>query len=348
MFENQVKVFATSGSDVLAEKICESLRDRLPNRLQPEAGLELSRARVDRFSNENLQVQVENVRGYFVVIVHTQTPPVSDNLIELFALLDAVQNASPADVLLVLPYMPYARSDRKNQPRISVMAPLLAKILSQQLKVKRVLLLDPHDSHTKNYFEPHADDITAIYLLADYLERYFFDTHPKKQCTVVFADAGSAKRFDKVAHLLHLPIAYIDKDRPDDLESPLFKKVVGDIKDRTCILIDDEILTGNTSIGDAQILIDNHASEIIFLAVHGVLANKKETAQAVVQKLHDSPIKSFIITDSIPLADKVAGYEKFTVLSVAPLLAEAIRKIVDNQSLSSLYDPTKVKAYRDL
>ena len=166
---SSVKVFSTTGSEVLASEVCESLKPRLPDQLIPGRELVLSRSNVQRFSNQNIQVQVDNVRGHFVVVIHTQVPPVNDGLIELFALLDAINNARPADVLLVFPYMPYVRSDRKNKPRISTMAHRLAHILSVSFEIKRVILLDPHDSHIKHYFNPVADEISAIYLMIDWM-----------------------------------------------------------------------------------------------------------------------------------------------------------------------------------
>ncbi|MCX6779005.1 MAG: ribose-phosphate diphosphokinase, partial [Candidatus Magasanikbacteria bacterium] len=249
-----VKVFATTGSEELAQNVCRALERRLPANLQPTEGL-LGKVEITRFSNDNLMAKIDNVRGHFVVIIHTQVPPVNDHLIELFTLLDAIENSGAEDVLLVFPYMPYARSDRKNQPRISTMAPRLAHIFVNSFGIRRVLLLDPHDGHTKHFFTPAADEISALYLLADYIKTQFFLEKKKEECAIVFADAGAAKRFGHLAHLVSLPVAYIDKDRPDNGENPDIKKVVGDVRGKFCILIDDEILTGGTVIGDTKILL---------------------------------------------------------------------------------------------
>ena len=271
---SSVKVFATTGSDGLASKICKALQSRLPSQLQAGDSLTLSKTDVQRFSNDNLQVQVENVRGHFVVVIHTQVPPVNDRLIELFALLDAINNARPADVLLVFPHMPYARSDRKNKPRISTMGHRLPYILATSFGIKRVILLEPHDSHIKHYFNPAADEISAAYLMIDYLEREVFNSKPKEKSVVVFSDAGAAKQYGKIAHLLKLPAAYIDKDRPDDIEVPQFNDVVGKVKDKFCLLVDDEILTGGTSIGDAEKLISRGADSVYMAASHAALVHK--------------------------------------------------------------------------
>ena len=342
-----VKVFATTGSDGLADEVCQALQQRLPIQLQPQEGITLSRPKVERFSNENLEVQVDNVRGRFVVVIHTQVPPVNEHLIELFALLDAINDARAADVLLVFPYMPYARSDRKNKPRISTMGHRLPRILTAALDVRRVILLDPHDTHTKHYFEPAADEISAIYLLVDYLEKKFLSSaQDRENNVVVFADAGSAKRYELVAHLLKLPIAYIDKDRPDDTESPEFKQVIGKVGGKRCFLIDDEILTGGTSIGDANILLEGGASSVIMSVIHAPLASQKLTDAEIVGKLEESPIERFVITNSIPVEHKLPDKTKFVVLSVAPLLAEAISRTVQDGSLTDLHKRENVRLYR--
>jgi len=340
-----VKVFATTGSEGLALEICQSLQTRLPSSLQPTTGL-LGEYRVERFSNGNLQVQVDNVRGHFVVVIHTQVPPVNDHLVELLALLDAVENARPRDVLLVFPYMPYARSDRKNKPRISTLAPRLARILNRSYDVRRVILLDPHDTHTKHYFEPAADEISALYLFADYVQNEVFPIHPRENCAIVFADAGAAKRFGQLAYLLKLPVAYIDKDRPDDEERPELKAIVGDVKGKTCLMVDDEILTGSTVLKDTAILLQGQASTVIMLAIHAPLDDKKTSAWEVVQKLEDSPLQKVVISNSIPVAGKITTPGKFVVLSVAPLLAEAISRTVQDDSLTMLHNPAMVHIYR--
>lgn len=344
MFEfSSVKVFATTGSEGLAENVCQALQSRLPSQLQVGDKLNLSKVDVERFSNENLQVQVENVRGHFAVVIHTQVPPVNDRLIELFALLDAINNARPADVLLVFPYMPYVRSDQKNQPRISTMGHRLPHILSTSFGIKRVILLDPHDSHIKHYFNPAADEISAIYLLINYLEKEVFSSQPKAQSVVVFSDAGSAKRYGKVAHLLGLSTAYIDKDRPDNLEKPDFNDVIGNVKEKFCLLIDDEILTGGTASA-AERLLKKGAKSVFMAAIHAVLADKKLSKVELIKKLESSSVERFIITDSIPHSPAILP-DKFKVLSVAALLAEAIKRAVLGQSLTELHQLENVSIY---
>lgn len=176
-----VKVFSTRGSNVLAEEVCKTLETRLPKDLWPKGCLKLGRSQVVRFSNENLQVQVENVRDRFVVVIHSQVPPVNERLVEFFCLLDALKGARPVDILVVFPYYPYARSDKKNQPRISTMAYRLAHILNHSFGIERVMLLDPHDDHIKHYFDPVADEITSIYLFLIILKKTSLISSRKKK-----------------------------------------------------------------------------------------------------------------------------------------------------------------------
>jgi len=341
-----VKVFATSGSEAIASKICKNLGPRLPDGLIPSGGeLVLGGKRVTRFSNENIEVQVDNVRDHFVVVIHTQAPPVDSGLIELFALLDAIINARPADILLVFPYMPCSRSDRKNKPRISTMSCRLANILSNNFGVERVLLLDPHDSHIKHYFTPVADEISATYLLIDYLENDIFKNSNKEDVVIVFCDVGSAKKYNSLAHLLRLPTAYVDKDRPDDTEKPEINRIVGKIKDKNCLLIDDEILTGKTSMNNAAILLSRGAKSVFMAAIHGVLADKELSKEQLIFKLNKFCIERFIITDSVLQQEPYNLGNKFTVISVATLLAEAVSRTILGKSLTELHKLENVKIY---
>jgi ribose-phosphate pyrophosphokinase len=342
-----VKVFATTGSEAIANKICKTLGSRLPDGMIPSNGeLVLGKKSVTRFSNENIEVQVDNVRDHFVVVVHTQSSPVDSGLIELFALLDAIRNARPADLLLVFPYMPYARSDKKNKPRISTMGCCIPNILSNSFKIERVLLLDPHASHIKHYFSPVADEISAIFLLIDYLEKNIFNISKKEDFVVVFSDVGSAKKYNTMAHLLKLPTAYVDKDRPDDNEDPRINRIVGDIRGKICLQIDDEILTGKTSMNNAESLMEQGAKSVYMMAIHAILADKDlGSRDQLISVLNESKIEKFIITDSVLQKEPYNLGNKFTVVSIASLLAEAIYRIVYGKSLTELHKLENVNLY---
>lgn len=335
-----IKIFSTKGSKVLAEKIYENLR-KFPL-LESSLGM----VDVTWFPNQNIQLQIDDVRDRLAVVIHTQSPPVSDGTIELFALLDAISNASPADVLLVFPYMPYVRSDRKDQPRISVMGFRLPHILNNSFGIKRVILLDPHDVHVKHYFYPVADEITAMYLMINYLKKYtFLDAN---QVVIVFADVGAIKRYEKIAHLLGLPSAFIEKYRRDDNEKPEIKRIIGNVKDCICIVVDDEILTGGTAIGDVEALLDEGAKRISdMVAIHPIIMSEKLSEEELMRKLAYSPVERFIFTDSIihDWSKMEFSFPKFTFLSIAPLLAEAIKRSAVGESLTELHKLESVKLY---
>lgn len=343
---SQVKVFATRGSVKLAEDVCKSLQARLPKRIQPRGLITLGETTVEVLDNENLLIHIEEVRGRFVTIIDTHASSVHTRLFELFHIIDAVMNADPADVLLVLPYMEYARSDRKNQPHISVMSKVLADFYNA-LDVKRVLILDPHDEHLKHYFRPDANEITATYLLIDWLQRNFLASQLREKVVGVFSDAGSAKRFRDVPYYLDLSVAYIDKQRIEKAGDTRAIAVVGSVENKTCLLFDDEIVTGSTAEKDAQLLINNGAKSVIFVAIHGILSSKKIPALELIKKLDNSPyISKFIITDSVALSPMIGDAKKFVVVSVVNLLAEAIKRTVMDQSLSKLRDIKSVSKYR--
>ena len=186
-----VKVFATTGMESMSAQVEAELRNRLDEDSDRYC-VESCRHTVSTFSNENIEVQVDNVRDHVVVVLHTQTPPVSDHIVELLALLDAINNAHPRQTFVVFPYMPYSRSDRKNRPRISVMGQRLPEILNKVLNVRRVMLLEPHDPHIKQYFVPTADEVPALPLLVDYIRREFLTTLKREDCAIVFADSSAA------------------------------------------------------------------------------------------------------------------------------------------------------------
>ncbi|MBN1325932.1 ribose-phosphate pyrophosphokinase [Candidatus Falkowbacteria bacterium] len=342
-----VKIFALEGSDLLANKVCQELNNKLPDSMKPDDGLKLIKVVLDDFDNENVQVQIEKVRGYFTVVIHTQCPPVNTRLMELFALLDAIYNSNPADLLLAFPYMPYARSDRKDQPRISVMSKVLAETFNNVLGVRRVLLLDPHDSHVKHYFKPSADEISSIYMYADFL-LYWIEENlggKKDDVLIAFSDGGAAKRFHKLPKITGLRHDYIDKIRLDNKGTIKIERDI-DCQGKTCFMVDDELCSGGTAIEDAKALNKNRAAKIIMLAPHAPLSKKRMESRDLIARLNDSPIDHFLFTDTIPSDDKIQGEKKFHILSVAGLLAEAIAQTIANDSVTKLHEPDNVQLYR--
>jgi ribose-phosphate pyrophosphokinase len=350
-----IKIFSTTGSKCLADSVFTELVDRFndPETVRHFGKVETSRGvtEVQEFSNENIQVTVENVRDCMAVVISTQTPPVNQNLMELMMLMHALKNSRAMDVLLVFPYMPYSRSDRKNRAHISSGGVFIPQIFSSILQVKRTLLLDPHDTHIKHYFEfgsmPAADEVTATYLITDYIERSLSAWGwNKDDVVVVFADSGASTRFRDVPSRLGVPRAYIDKSRPDHSESVTTHEIVGRVKGMRCIIFDDEILTGSTAVRDAETVRSFGAKSIVMGAIHAPLTDRRITQDQVIARLNESCIEKFIVTDSIPCRHKIDGNPKFEVLSVAPLLAESIKRIALGESLTALHAETSVGLYR--
>jgi ribose-phosphate pyrophosphokinase len=332
-----VKVFATTGMESMSAQVEAELRNRLDEDSDRYC-VESCRHTVSTFSNENIEVQVDNVRDHVVVVLHTQTPPVSDHIVELLALLDAINNAHPRQTFVVFPYMPYSRSDRKNRPRISVMGQRLPEILNKVLNVRRVMLLEPHDPHIKQYFVPTADEVPALPLLVDYIRREFLTTLKREDCAIVFADSSAAKRFEEVPSSLGIEPAYIYKSRLDNSESPTVKVVTGKIRGKHCFIVDDEILTGNTVLKDAAMLKLEGAATVRMLAVHGALCDQKLTSDELMAKLIDSPVDEYVVTDSVPLGNKIElAQGKLKVIPIAPLLGEACKRLILGESLSELH-----------
>jgi len=345
-----VKVLATKGTQYLAKEVCSFLDEKISfSDLMGRGLIELNRFDLsdhilDCFSNDNIRVQIPDIRNHSVVVIHTQVPDVSQGIIELFALLDAIKNAQPKDVLVVFPYMPYSRSDVESVPRSSVMAFWMAQTINRA-GVKKVILLDPHAPHIKHYFEPAADEISIIFLIADYLKNKFLLNCSSEEFVLVFPDTGAFERFSKLGNMLNLEMVYLTKTRQDNKENPNPGKVIGEVKGKNCWLIDDEILTGNTAINAVELLISNGAKSVSMIAVHAILRKAGENDNFVAELLQDSALKKIIITNSVPAADKVKGKDKFTIWNISSLLAEAISRSLKGDSLTELHRLEAVKLY---
>lgn len=332
-----VKLFGTSKTMPLAVQLEREL-ERLVSLDQDDMCVEMGEAVVTRFSNENIEVQVDNVRDHVVVVVHSQVPPVNDGLIELFALLDAINNAHPRQTFLVFPYMPYARSDRKNRPRISVIGQRLPEILNKVLGVRRVLLFEPHDPHLKQYFLPTADEIPGTPLLVEHIRKTLLTQQAPESCTLVFADAGAAKRYEDLPSTLGVGRAYIHKTRSDHSETPNVRALTGEVNGRHCVLVDDEILTGNTVLKDAKLLKEAGALSVHMYATHGIFADQKLSTKALMEKLCNSDVDEFVVTDTVPVAAKAALSDgRITVVPAAEFLGNAVKRMIMGESLSELH-----------
>jgi len=309
-----LKVFSGSANPKLAQAICRTL------------GIGLSRLAVSRFSNDNLFVQIqENVREKDVFVVQPFTAPAGDTILELFIIMDALRSASARRITAVIPYFSYARSDKKDAPRISITGRLMADLI-RTAGADRVLTMDLHSDAVHGFFSIPVDHLTAI--------PYFVD-HFRKQldlanAVVVATDAGGAKRAGRFAKHIHLPMAIIDKRRVADTEVTQ-GLVVGDVEGRDAIIFEDEISTGGTLVASVKTLAAAKVKSIHVGATHGVLCGP------AVNRLADSPIASIAVTDTVHVPEgKRAG--KILTLSVAPLFAEAIRRIHTGESVGALFD----------
>lgn len=299
----------------------------LSERIAREINMPLAEMQVTRFADGEFDVKIaESVRGKDVFVVQPTCHPVSDNLVQLFIILDALRRASASRVNAVIPYYGYARKEKKTQARDPISAKLMANII-ELAGANRVITVDLHAEAIQGFFDIPVDALTASKILARHArERHGADV------VVVSPDTGGTARARSLARLLDAPIAIIDKRRPRDDDVEILN-VIGDVEGKPCVVIDDLISTGSTLVGAAKALRANGATSVDVVATHGVLSN------GALQKLHAAPIDEICITDTIPLNDghSFDDAPKLRVLSVAPLIAEAIVRVHEGRSVSELF-----------
>ncbi len=310
---SNLKVFAGASHPDLAVEICHHLE------------IPLGRAHTTRFSNENLKIKIEeNVREQDVFVVQSACPPLSEHIIELLIMLDALRHASAQRVTAVIPYFPYARSDKKDEPRISITARLMADMLATA-GANRVLTVDLHSPQIQGFFSIQADQLTGVPALCDRLRE-----SDLSNTVVVAADVGEAKDAGRFAKRLDLPLAFIDKRRSGDDENAKAAHVIGDIIGKDCLLVDDEIATGGTIFSATEFLLERGARTVSAAIVHPVLSGKAH------EKLAASRLTRLLVTNTIPIPPAKMS-PKIEVLSLAPQLATAITHIHDGRSVSELF-----------
>ncbi len=299
----------------------------LSERIAREINMPLAEIQVTRFADGEFDVKIaESVRGKDVFVIQPTCHPVSDNLVQLFIILDALRRASASRVNAVIPYYGYARKEKKTQARDPISAKLMANII-ELAGANRVITVDLHAEAIQGFFDIPVDALTASKILARHArERHGADV------VVVSPDTGGTARARSLARLLDAPIAIIDKRRPRDDDVEILN-VIGDVEGKPCVVIDDLISTGSTLVGAAKALRANGAVSVDVVATHGVLSN------GALQRLHAAPIDEICITDTIPLHDghSFDDAPKLRVLSVAPLIAEAIVRVHEGRSVSELF-----------
>lgn len=306
-------IFSGESHRGLAERICDKLGQRL------------GESTTTKFSNENLMVQIqENVRESDVFVVQTAAPPLHQNIFELLIMIDALKSASAARVTAVIPYFPYVRSDKKDRPRISITAKLMADLLSAA-GADRVLTMDLHSAQIQGFFRCPTDQLQAINLMCEYLKQ-----SDLSNAVLVASDAGEVKDVARYTSRLDLPMAIIDKRRVADDENPRAAHIIGEVRGKRCILVDDEIASAGTLLTATELLLAHGAVDVRGVATHAVLSGR------AVERIAASPIAEVIVTDTIPIPE-MARIPKVKVLSVDKLLADAIRSIHDGTSVSALF-----------
>ena len=308
-----ISIFTGNANPDLAREITDHLQ------------LQLGLAKVNRFSDGEVSVEIkENVRGVDVYVIQPTCAPVNDNLMELLVMVDALKRASAGSVNAVIPYYGYARQDKKVAPRTPITAKLMADLL-QVAGVSRVLALDLHAGQIQGFFNLPFDHIFALPVFLAYLK-------PKLDSGVVIVspDAGGVERARAYAKRLGAELAIIDKRRQKANVSEVMH-IIGDIKDRECIILDDMIDTAGTLCNAAKALKDQGAKAVYGAATHAVLSG------AAVERIVASPMEQVVVTDTIPLSKAAQDSKRFKVLTVAPLLAETIKRIHHSDSVSSLF-----------
>jgi ribose-phosphate pyrophosphokinase len=311
--KHALKVITCNSNDAFANEICHRL------------GIPLSQIEISRFSNDNLHVQIlENVRERDVFVVQSFTAPVSDHIMELLITLDALRSASAQRITAVIPYYSYARSDKKDKPRISITGRLMADMLITA-GANRVLTMDLHADQVHGFFSVPVDHLTAIPTIAE----HFRQRYDLSNMVAVATDAGGAKRVGRFSERLGIPMAIIDKRRIDDTTVKQ-GQVVGEVSGRDAVIFEDEISTGGTLISTIETLRAAGARSIHAGAVHGVLCGK------AIERLRDAPIDSVVVTNTVYVAPE-KKLDKLTVLTVAPLFAAAIERIHSGASVGALF-----------
>ena len=308
-----LKIFACQSAERFTEDICKYLH------------IPVGKMETIKFKNDNTFIQIkETVREQDVYIIQTTMPPVNERVMDLLIAIDALKRASAKNINVVLPYYIYSRSDKKDQPRVPVTAKLMAQLL-EVAGATRVITCDLHNPAIQAYF-----NINCIRLSAQNLLQTYFKNKNLQDMVIVATDAGSSKKAYKYSEYFGCPIALIDKRRKGNDDTAIATSVIGEVEGKRAIIFDDEVDTAGSLIETARIVNECGAKEIYAGCTHGVLS-----ADAV-KRIEDSPIKELVITDTIPLSEN-KKIDKIIVLSIAPLFAEAIKRINEAKPLGELF-----------
>lgn len=311
---NQIKIFACPTAEEFTQEVCESLE------------LPMGKVECYKFANDNNFVQYkESVREQDIYLIQTTQPPVNERIMELLIMVDAAKRASAGRINVVLPYFIYSRSDKKDQPRVPVTARLFAELL-EAAGADRVITCDLHNSAIQAYFNIPCDRLTGQHLLQAY-----FNSQNMEDKVVIATDAGSSKKAYKYSTYFKCPMALIDKRRAGNDDKAVATNIIGEVKGKTALIFDDEVSTAGTMVEAARILQENGAKEIYAACTHGILCGP------AIDRIANSPIKELIVTNTVPLT-KEKKIDKIKILSIAPLFAEAIRRVHEAMPLGDLFE----------
>jgi ribose-phosphate pyrophosphokinase len=310
---HKLKLFALNSNMKLAEEIAEVM------------GIELGKCSVSRFSDGEIQINIEeSIRGDDVFVLQSTSVPVNEHLMELLIMIDALKRASAKTINIVMPYYGYARQDRKARSREPITAKLVANLL-ETAGASRVITLDLHAPQIQGFFDIPIDHLMGVPILAEYFKNKNLD-----DVVVVSPDHGGVTRTRKLADRLKAPIAIIDKRRPKPNVAEVMN-IVGQVAGKTAILIDDIIDTAGTITLAANALVENGAKEVYACCTHPVLSGP------AIERIQNSKIKELVVTNTIALPEE-KKIDKIVELSVAPLIAEAITRVYEMKSVSVLFD----------
>jgi ribose-phosphate pyrophosphokinase len=312
-YTGAMTILCGSASSALTKGICDHLSSKVGSVL------------VDRFADGEVRIQIiENIRGRDVFIVNSTSPPANDHLIELLVLIDAAKRASAARVTAVLPYFGYARQDRKDKPRVPITAKLVSNLIVAA-GADRVLTVDLHCGQIQGFFDIPLDHLNSDVVFVRDLQKRGLDS-----IVAVAPDTGSANRAREIASRLQAPLALVDKRRPTENVAEVMN-VVGDVKGKHALMFDDMVDTGGTLVKAAAALKERGAADVRACCTHPILSGD------AVERISESALTELVVSDTIPLSEKATTCPKIRVLSLAPLIAEAVRRIHEDESISILF-----------
>jgi ribose-phosphate pyrophosphokinase len=309
-----LSLFTGSAHPALARAVCQYL------------GVDLGKAEVFQFSNENIFVKInQNVREQDVFVIQPTYPDVNRSVMELLIMLDALKRASASRVTAVIPYFAYGRSDKKDQPRVPITARLIADMI-QIAGADRVLTLDLHAGQVQGFFKIPVDELTAVYLLSEYFRQLDL-----LEPVVVSADIGFAKKARNFAELVRAPLAIVEKRRSNNTGTAETLQLIGDVRGKSAIIVDDEIDTASSIVGAVELLEEQGAKRIYTSCVHPILSGP------AVERLRDSSIVELVTTDTVRLSEEKRSLPNLRQLTVAMLIGEAISRIHTGTSVGALF-----------